>query len=102
MAIDKGLEKIGDIFKKQAGKPVSSRRRADWRGKPAPAYAWQDLALRVIKELNIPDFKKSAVFKVCKEKPRNFIEKCLNDTKELSHSGEKWKYFFKLIAGGKK
>ncbi len=72
------------------------------KNKKMPAYAWQDLALRVIKELNIPDFKRSAVFKVCKQKSRIYIEKALNDTKELCQSGEKWKYFFKVIAGGKK
>lgn len=89
MKIDTGLEKIGDLL---AGK----------KSKKLPKYAWQDLALRVIKELSIPDFKRSAVFKVCKQKPRAYIEKSLNDTKELCQSGEKWKYFFKLIAGGKK
>jgi len=64
----------------------------------SPAYAWQDLALWVIKELNIPSFKRSAVFKVCKQKSKIYIEKCLNDTKELCQSGEKWKYFFKLAS----
>ena len=92
MPIDKGMEKIGDLFKEKASKPASFRAKT-------PAYAWQDLALRVIKELNIPNFKRSAVFKVCKEKSRNFIEKCLNDTKELCQTGEKWKYFFKIVGG---
>ena len=61
-----------------------------------PAYQWQDLALEIIKELNIPNFKRSSVFKICKEKERGFVEKCMNDTKELAQGGEKWKYFFKL------
>ena len=85
MPIDKGLEKIGDLF--------------SFKPKKMPAYAWQDLAVQVIKELNIPDFKKSAVFKVCKLKSRTFIEKCLNDTKELCQAGEPWKYFFKVVGG---
>lgn len=89
MQINQGLEKIGDLL---AGK----------KSKTMPAYAWQDLALRVIKELNIPNFKRSAVFKVCKQRPRVYVEKCLNDTKELCQTGEKWKYFFKLTAGNKK
>lgn len=90
MSIDKGLEKIGDLF----NQPKRQR---------LPSYVWQDLALRVIQELNIPEFKRSAVFKVCKQKSRIYIEKCLNDTKELCQTGEKWKYFFKLISGnGKK
>ena len=89
MIIDKGPEKIGDLIKNKVKKT-------------APAYIWQDLALRVIKELNVPDFKRSAVFKVAKQKPRIYIEKALNDTKELCPSGEKWKYFFKIIAGGGK
>lgn len=62
-----------------------------------PAYPWQDLALRVIKDLGIPGFKRGAVFKVCKEKPAHQIELALNDTKELCQNGAKWKYFFKII-----
>ena len=94
MQIDKGLEKLGDLFK--AGEK-------NQRPRPkAPAYAWQDLALEVIKELNIPNFKRSAVFKVCKQKPRVYVEKCLNDTKELCQTGAKWKYCFKVAAGGAK
>ncbi|MFA5886649.1 MAG: hypothetical protein WC863_02600 [Patescibacteria group bacterium] len=64
---------------------------------PAPAYPWQDLALRVIKELSIPGFKRSAIFKVCKEKTSQQIEIALTDTKELCLSGSKWQYFFKII-----
>lgn len=65
--------------------------------KKAPAYPWQDLALRIVDELSIPPFKKSAVFKICKEYPPHFIETALNDTKELCPAGAKWKYFFKII-----
>ena len=91
MEIGSGLEKLGDLF---------SQNSKNRRSRPkAPAYAWQDLALVVIKELNIPDFKRSAVFKVCKLRPRAYIEKCLNDTKELCRDGESWKYFFKLAGG---
>ncbi|MFH1427304.1 MAG: hypothetical protein ABIG60_02125 [Patescibacteria group bacterium] len=85
MKIDTGPEKINNILKtKKTKKP--------------PAYQWQDLALRVINELNIPKFKRNSVFKVCKENSKNYIEKCLNDTKELCQTGEKWKYFFKLVS----
>ncbi len=62
-----------------------------------PAYPWQELALRVIKELGAPGFKRSAIFKVCKEKPVHEIEIALNDTKELAKDGSRWKYFFKII-----
>ncbi|MFA5753960.1 MAG: hypothetical protein WC905_01180 [Patescibacteria group bacterium] len=62
-----------------------------------PAYPWQDLALRIIKELAIPNFKRSAVFKICKEKSAAQIEIALNDTKELCQTGSSWKYFFKII-----
>ena len=86
MVTDKGFEKISEVFKARIAK------------KP-PAYPWQDLALRVIKELNIPDFKRAAVFKVCKEQPKQFIETCLNDTKELCKTGVPWKYFFKIATG---
>lgn len=63
----------------------------------APAYPWQDLALRIIQELNIPNFKRSAVFKVCRDHPAHKVILALNDTKELCKSGSTWKYFFKLI-----
>ncbi len=69
--------------------------------KKPPAYQWQDLALKIIKELSIPVEKRNSVFKACKQYPKNFIEKCFNDTKELCQTGEKWKYFFKIV-GGKK
>lgn len=87
MEINKGLEQLGDL--------LNSKRPT----KKPPAYAWQDLALQVIKELSVPDFKRSAVFKICKQKPRVYIEKSLNDTKELCQAGEKWKYFFKVVGG---
>jgi len=61
-----------------------------------PAYPWQDFALKIIEELNIPPYKRNSVFKVCKENSKQFVEKCLNDTKELCQTGECWKYFFKL------
>ncbi len=94
MQIDKGLEKIGDLFAQGA-------KNKGLLPKP-PAYAWQDLALRVIKELSVPSNKRNSVFKVCKQKPRVIIETALNDTKELCQTGEKWKYFFKVVDGGKK
>ena len=86
----KGFQDLSSIFanKKEGQKP--------------PAYQWQDLALRVIKELAIPNFKRSSVFKVCKDYDKNDIEKALNDTKELCQEGERWKYFFKVISEEKK
>lgn len=84
------FENLGEIFKKKKA------------GNKPPAYEWQDLALRIIQELRIPDQKKSSVFKACKENPRDFIENCLNDTKELCDKGEMWRYFFKLINEGKR
>lgn len=68
------------------------------KSKKPTAYKWQETALRVIEELNIPAYKKSSVFKICKELPLQFVESCLNDTKELCTKGDKWKYFFKLIS----
>jgi hypothetical protein len=83
--INAGMQNFKDIFeqKKTAVKP--------------PAYPWQDFALKIITELNIPGSKRNSVFKVCKQYPRQFVEKCLNETKELCKSGEEWKYFFKLV-----
>ncbi len=67
--------------------------------KKTPAYPWQDLALRVIQELSIPGLKRNSVFRVCKNNPQSVILRALNDTKELCQSGEKWKYFFKIVKG---
>jgi len=79
------FQKLGDLFdKKPAKKP--------------PAYQWQELALRLIKELNVPSYKRSSVFKICKDRPKMFVEQCLADTKELCESKEKWQYFFKVVS----
>jgi len=86
MKTDDGFQQLGDIF--AAKKPLI---------KP-PAHEWQDLALRIINELGVPNFKRNSVFKICKEIPKSIVEACLNDTKELCKIGERWKYFFKVIA----
>ena len=65
--------------------------------KKAPAYQWQELALRVIDELRVPNNKRSAVFKIVKQHSKPIIERALNDTKELSTGQEPWRYFFKVI-----
>ncbi|MEA3449711.1 MAG: hypothetical protein U9Q85_01915 [Patescibacteria group bacterium] len=65
--------------------------------KKPPAYEWQDLALQVIKELKIPGFKRGSVFKVCKNNSKQTILNAMNDTKELCETGDKWKYFFKIL-----
>lgn len=85
MKEDTGPQKISDIFsvKQKAVKP--------------PAYPWQDFALRIIKELGVPAFKRNSVFKICKQYSKEYVEKCLNETKELCKTGESWKYFFKVV-----
>jgi len=85
MKEDIGPQKLSDLFGKIEQK------------KP-PAYQWQELALRIISELNVPNFKRGSVFKICKNQSKAKIERALNDTKELCKVGEKWKYFFKVIA----
>jgi len=85
MKQDKGFEQLGDLL---ADKPKS---------KKPPAYQWQELALTVIEDLGVPGFKRSSVFKVCKENPKAVIMTALNDTKELCPAGERWKYFFKIV-----
>lgn len=66
------------------------------KSKKPPAYPWQDLALKVVSELGIPGFKRASVFKICRDHSKEFVERCLNDTKELCKSGESWKYFLKV------
>lgn len=83
---DNTIQSFGEIIKQK--KPV----------KKPPAYEWQDLALRIIQELNIPQFKRNSVFKVCKNYPKNKVIIALNDTKELCKTGLKWKYFFKVVS----
>jgi hypothetical protein len=81
---DDNFESFADIFKsKKTVKP--------------PAYKWQELALEVIKELNVPTNKKSSVFKICKNKGEKLVKQALIDTRELCKEGEKWRYFFKVI-----
>ncbi len=78
------MDNIKDILKKTE------------RKKP-PAHEWQDLALDIIKELNVPANKKSSVFKACRDNNKAIIMSALNDTRELCSSGERWKYFFKIL-----
>jgi len=92
MTDDKGPQKIGDIFLKI--KPAETK-------KP-PAYEWQDFALRIITEMGVPGFKRSSVFKICKDYPKETVEKAINETKELCKTGERWKYFFKVADSLKK
>lgn len=80
------FESFGSIF---------VNRKAVQAKKP-PAYPWQDLALKVVADLNIPGFKRASVFKICRDHSKEFVERCLNDTKELCKSGEQWKYFLKV------
>lgn len=86
MKIDEDFQKIGDLLGKKG------------QEKKPPAYPWQELALKVIEELSIPNVKRSSVFKVCRDHHKEFIERCLADTKELCQSGGKWRYFLKLIS----
>jgi len=69
--------------------------------KRPPAYDWQEKALWVIKELNIPADKKSSVFQICKKTAPHLVERAVNDTNELRPSGDKWRYFFKIISESK-
>lgn len=85
MKRNEGPQKLSDLFGKIEQK------------KP-PTYQWQDLALRLISDLNAPNFKRNSIFKICKENTKEKVERALNDTKELCKTGEKWKYFFKVIA----
>jgi hypothetical protein len=80
------FESLGSIFIQKKG----------IKAKKPPAYPWQDLALKVVTELGIPGFKRASVFKICRDHSKEFVERCMNDTKELCKSGERWKYFLKV------
>ena len=82
------FQKISDILKTKKTKET----------KKPPTYEWQELALSIISELNIPNSKKGSVFKACRDNHKNKVLQCFNDTKELCKKGEQWKYFFKLIS----
>ena len=73
-----------------------------FKQKKPTAHEWQALALRIIKDLGVPPNKKSSVFRVCKMNSIIFIERCLNDTKELCDGGSQWQYFFKVVTNAKK
>ena len=87
--MEKEFSSLADIWLAKKQKPA----------KKPPAYDWQDLALTIIKDLAVPGNKRNSVFKACKENSRAKIMAALNDTKELCQTGEKWKYFFKILAG---
>lgn len=86
------FESLGSIFIQKKGRAT----------KKPPAYPWQDLALKVIAELSAPNFKRASIFKICRDYPEEFVERCLNDTKELCQSGVKWKYFLKVVSEERK
>lgn len=87
MEINNGFENLGSLF----------AARAQQKAKKPPAHEWQDLALRIISELSVPNFKRNSIFKVCKDNDKIAIERALNDTKELCKEGQKWAYFLKVI-----
>jgi hypothetical protein len=81
------FESFGSIFVNKKG----------LKAKKPPAYPWQDLALKVVADLGVPGFKRASIFKICRDFPKEFVERCLNDTKELCKGGEGWKYFLKVV-----
>jgi hypothetical protein len=87
MKKDNGFKTISDVFK---NKPQIKTPKS-------PAYQWQDMALKIIADLDIPLNKKSSVFKACRDNNKIFIERCVTDTKELCKKGEQWRYFFKVL-----
>jgi hypothetical protein len=85
---DDKLQPLSEIFAQKNKQTV----------KKPPTFEWQDLALKLIQELNVPNFKRNSVFKICKENNKEKVMRALNDTKELCKTGEKWKYFFKVLS----
>lgn len=88
MKKDTGFESLGNLFTQFSAQTA--------KVKP-PAHEWQDLALRVIAEMGVPNFKRNSVFKICKDNSKEAVERAMNDTKELCKTGSRWSYFFKVI-----
>lgn len=87
MQQDNGFQNLGSIF---------ASRLQEKKVKP-PAHEWQDLALKIISEFSVPNFKRNSIFKVCKNNDKIAVERALNDTRELCKGGQKWLYFLKVI-----
>lgn len=85
MTNDQGPQKLSFILN---AKPAAVK---------PPAFKWQDLALKIIAEFAVPDFKRNSVFRICKQNSKELVEKAINETKELCKTGERWKYFFKVV-----
>ncbi len=85
MTLDPGPQKLSFIINRQPS------------GVKPPAYEWQDLALKIIAEFGVPAFKRNSVFKICKQNSKELVEKSINETRELCKTGERWKYFFKVV-----
>jgi hypothetical protein len=82
---ESGWQKIDKIF--------SSKKNI----RPA-AYDWQDFALKIIDELKVPSYKKSVIFQICRDYPKNILDHALIDTHELCKTGAKWRYFLKILS----
>ncbi|EKE18658.1 MAG: hypothetical protein ACD_9C00268G0005 [uncultured bacterium] len=81
------IKSFGQLLQKREVKDI----------KKAPTFQWQELALKIIEDLDVPKEKRNSIFRVCKQHNRQIIERAISDTKELCKSGEKWRYFFKVI-----
>lgn len=92
MKKETGFESLGNLF--------SQFSQQSAKVKP-PAHEWQDLALKIISEMGVPNFKRNSVFKICKDNAKETVERALNDTKELCKTGNRWAYFFKVIESSK-
>lgn len=88
----KGFSSMASLFDDRINKEALEKT------KKAPAYEWQEIALGIIDEFGVPAFKRSSVFKICKENTKERVERGMNDTRELCKSGDKWKYFFKVMS----
>lgn len=87
LKINEGFTKIGFTLDKFKTAPVIKDK----------LQSWQDLALGIIKDLNIPAKDRSMIFLVCKRFGRSYIERCLNTTKEKARGDLKGHYFIKVI-----
>jgi hypothetical protein len=65
--------------------------------KKKAVYPWQELAVKICKELKVPPKEQGNIFRVCKIFPLPFVEHAFNETRELAAGDLRSHYFIKVL-----